>query len=109
MLDSWVNQRDATLNRMPLADDILARIRTDFSGGEMIAAIERLESLQREDSELFSDRILRCIVFVAAGKSAEVERAIAEAQADYRDLIVWAEYDGHFGAQLRDLSLPFVT
>ena len=107
MLDSWVNQRDATLNRMPLADDILARIRTDFSGGEMIAAIERFESLQREDSELFSDRILRCIVFVAAGKSAVMERAIAEAQADYRDLIIWAEYDGHFGAQQRVLSLPF--
>jgi hypothetical protein len=92
---------------MPLADDILARVRRGFSGGETVAVIDQLEGLQREDCELFSNRILRCIVFVAAGKLAVMEQAIAQARVDYRDLIIWAEYDGHFGAQQRDLSLPF--
>ena len=80
---------------MPLANDILAKIRRDFSGGEMLAVIDRLEGLQREDSELFSDRILRCILFVADGQLAVVDRAIGQARTDYRDLIVWAEYDGY--------------
>jgi hypothetical protein len=94
---------------MALTDDILAKIRRDFSGGEMLPVIDRLEGLQREDSELFCDRILRCIVFVAAGRQPIIEQAIEQARTDYRDLIVWAEYDGHFGAQHRDLSLPFAA
>ncbi len=94
---------------MALTDDILAKIRRDFSGGETLPVIDRLESLQREDSQLFCDRILRCIVFVAAGRLAVVEQAIEQARTDYRDLIVWAEYDGHFEAQHRDLSLPFAA
>ena len=94
---------------MALTDDILAKIRRDFSGGEMLRAIDRLESLQREDSQLFCDRILRCIVFVAAGRLPVAEQAVEQARTDSRDLIVWAEYDGRFGEQHRDLSLPFAA
>lgn len=94
---------------MALTDDILVKIRRDFSGVETLPVIDRLEGLQSEDSQLFSDRILRCIVFVAAGQLPVVEQAIEQARTDYRDLIVWAEYDGHFGAQHRDLSLPFTA
>jgi hypothetical protein len=92
-----------------LANDILAKIRGDFSGGETILVIDRLESLQQEDGQLFSDRIIRCILFVAAGQLTVVEQAIKQARTDYRDLIIWAEYDGHFGVQHRDLSLPFTV
>ena len=84
---------------MALTDDVLVKIRRDFSGGEMLPMIQRLESLQGEDRQLFCDRILRCIVFVAAGRKPVAEQAIAQARIDYRDLIVWAEYDGLFGAQ----------
>ena len=94
---------------MALADDILARIRQDFSGGEMLPVIEMLTDLQTEDAGLFSDRILRCILFVAHGKFDALADAVAMARHDPRDLIVYAKYDGHFGAQHRDLSSPFTA
>ena len=88
---------------MALTDDILAKIRQDFSGGEM------LTDLQKEDARLFTDRILRCILFVARGRFDALADAVALARLDPRDLIVDAEYDGHFGAQHRDLSSPFAA
>jgi hypothetical protein len=92
---------------MALANDILVKIRQDFSGGETLPVIEMMTELQKEDARLFSDRILRCILFVARGRFDALADAVALARCDYRDLIVNAEYDGHFGAQHRDLSLPF--
>lgn len=94
---------------MALADDILAKIQQDYSGGEMLPVIEILSELQKEDAALFSDRILRCILFVARGKFEALADAIALARRDPRDLIVGAEYDGHFGARHRNLSLPFAA
>jgi len=73
----------------------------------MLPVIELLTDLQREDNRLFSDRILRCVLFVARGSFDELAEAVALARRDPRDLIVGAEYDGHFGAQQRDLSSPF--
>lgn len=92
-----------------LADDILAKIRQDFSGGEMLPVIEMLSELQKEDEQLFCDRILRCILFVARGRFEALADAVALARRDSRDLIVGAEYDGHFGARHRDLLLPFAA
>ena len=94
---------------MALTDDILAKIRHDFSDGEILPVIEMLTDLQQADGQLFSDRILRCIVFVARGRFYALADAVALARRDPRDLIVDAEYDGHFGAQHRDLSFPFAA
>jgi hypothetical protein len=94
---------------MALADDISAKIRTDFSGGEMLPVIEMLTELQVEDPRLFCDRILRCIVYIADGEFDELAGAVKLARLDFRDLIVQAEYDGHFGSRQRDLSLPFTS
>ena len=96
-------------NVMPLTDDILAKIRQDFSGGEMLPVIEMLSELQKEDAVLFCDRILRCILFVARGEFNALADAVALARLDPRDLIINAEYEGHFGARHRDLSLPFAA
>lgn len=92
---------------MALADDILAKIRQDFPGGEMLPVIEIITGLQKEDGQLFTDRILRCILFMAHGRFDALADAVALARLDPRDLIVNAEYDGHFGARHRDLGLPF--
>lgn len=94
---------------MPLPDDILAKIRLDFSDGEILPVIELLTDLQREDPRLFCDRILRCILYVARGRFADLADAVALARLDWRDLIVAAEYDGQFEARQRDLSLPFAV
>jgi hypothetical protein len=94
---------------MALAEDILARIRQDFSSGETLPVTEMLTELQKEDARLFSDRILRCILFVAHGQFDELAAAVQLARIDWRDLIVNAEYDGPSGSRKRDLSLPFAT
>ena len=59
-----------------------------------------------QHQELSSDRILRCIVFVANGDLNRLEKAIDLAKTDYRDLIVLAEYDEK-NERVRDLSNPF--
>ena len=101
------SEKEPTSQIMTLPDDILAKIRLDFSGGEMLPVIEMLTELQREDSQLFTDRIRRCILFLARGNFEQLAEAVALARRDARDLIVGAEYDGHFGARHRDFSLPF--
>ena len=92
--------------RVILPDDILAKIRQDFSGGETFA-IKVLTDLQEKDAQLFTDRIMRCILFVARSGFDVLADAIVLARHDSGDLIVAAEYDGRFGARHRDLSQPF--
>ena len=59
-----------------------------------------------QNKKLSSDRIVRCIVFVANGDLNRLEKAIDLAKEDYRDLIVWAEYDEK-NERVRDFSNPF--
>ena len=65
----------------------------------MVPVIEMLTDLQRKDSQLFIDRILSCILFVSRDSFEELAEAVALARRDPRNLIVAAEYDGHFGAR----------
>ncbi len=58
---------------------------------------------------MFSDRVIRCIVYVANGELKTAQRAVSQALTDWRDVIVWAEYDNNFDTQLRDLSVPFAN
>ena len=93
---------------MALAPDILRRINRDFiDPADAAQAIARLGAARAEAPDLYTDRIQRCAVFVAAGEMETLERALALAVVDARDLIVWAEYDNRFEAQLRDLARPF--
>lgn len=89
-----------------LPSDICRRIAADF-GGESREIIALLKAERQRDPALFGDRILRCAVHVAGGARETLMRAIELAHIDYRDLIVWAEYDGEFGERKRDLGAPF--
>ncbi len=94
---------------MALAPDILRRVNRDFDDPAAAGrAIARLEAARAEAPVLFSDRILRCAVYVAGGDLDTLDRALDLGRVDYRDLIVWAEYDNDFEAQKRDLALPFL-
>lgn len=87
--------------------DILGKIKQDFDDLDEASLVQSvLEDFIDQHEELAADRILRCIVFVAAGNLTTFEKAIELAVIDYRDLIVWAEYDVS-RKQVRDLSLPF--
>ena len=90
---------------MSIPQDIIARVEQDFShhsGG----VLQRLVTLHREDTRLFSERVLRCIVQAAGGDIARVDPAIELARHDPRDLVAAAEYDAEW-KQVRDLSQPF--
>jgi hypothetical protein len=91
---------------MPLTEDITIRVRHDFPADEVAPVVEMLGELQREDAQLFCDRILRCLVFVASGRFAALADAVALARTDYRDLIVAAESDRDW-QQVRDFNGPF--
>jgi hypothetical protein len=92
---------------MTLAADIHDRIVDDFAADDVPTANALLERERTASPDLFSDRILRCVVYVAEGDPVALRRAIELARTDYRDLIVWAEYDNAFGDRKRDLTRPF--
>ena len=91
---------------MTLTHDILERVRHDFPAEEVAPVTAMLTELQQQNAELFCDRILRCLVFVARGRFTAFADAVALARLDYRDLIVSAEYDRNWH-QIRDLNRPF--
>jgi len=90
-----------------LARDILGKVNKDFETPEEAAlALSVLADFLVQNQELSSDRLVRCIVFVANGDLNRLEQAIDLAKKDYRDLIVWAEYDDK-DERVRDLTNPF--
>ena len=92
---------------MMLARDIWGKVNKDFETPEEAAlALSVLADFVDQNQELASDRLLRCIVFVAKGDLNRLEKAIDLAKEDYRDLIVWAEYDEK-SKRVRDLTNPF--
>lgn len=91
----------------PLPPDIRRRVARDFSPADASALLIDIEERCVADPNIFSDRIVRCVVYVANGDLETAWRAVSLALIDTRDLIVWAEYDNKFEDQLRDLSAPF--
>src|ERR1035437_3286637 len=90
---------------MALPDDIITKVRQDFSEDDSLRALQTLKELVAEDAKLFSDRILRCLVVLAAGKTDKLAKGIESARIDWRDIISAAEY--HWGNRVRLLQLPF--
>lgn len=92
---------------MMLARDIWGKVNKDFETPEEAAlALSVLADFADQNRELSSDRILRCIVFLANGDLDRLEEALDLAKKDYRDLIVRAEYNEK-NEQVRDLTHPF--
>jgi hypothetical protein len=97
---------------MALPEDIIAKVRRDFSEDEEISILQLLnEYHQRLRQPEHSPRILRCIVFLADGSFDKFAAAVKLAQLDWRDLIVSAEYDGWSGEEhhVRNFNSPFVS
>ncbi len=87
--------------------DIRRRIARDFSPADAGALRVDIETRRAANPAIFSDRVIRCVIHVANGDLQTAGRAVSLALTDWRDLIVWAEYDNTFDQQLRDLSMPF--
>ena len=90
-----------------LPQDIITKVRQDFSEDDAIAILELMDELQKENPRVFSDRILRCIVFSADGSFDEFACQVKLARLDWRDVIMNAEYDRDWKTHRRDLNSPF--
>ena len=78
---------------MTFKDDINARIRTDFGENSNKATTMLLDAINKVDY-LKTDRVIRCIIFLAKGNLTELNKYIETATFDTRDVMFWAEYVG---------------
>lgn len=95
---------------MVFKDDIINRIYTDF-GKESNNAFEILQRAIEKTDDLNSDRIIRCVIFLAKGNIDELHKYIKAATVDPRDIMLWAEYEASNGSadhkRLRDFDKTF--
>ena len=77
---------------MIFKDDIITRIKADF-GSDADKAMTALNEAIEKTDYLNSDRIIRCIVFLAEGNLSSLNEYISAAITDWRDIILWAEYE----------------
>jgi hypothetical protein len=78
--------------RMTFKDDINARIRTDFGENSNKATTMLLDAINKVDY-LKTDRVIRCIIFLAKGNLTDLSKYIETATFDTRDVMLWAEYE----------------
>lgn len=90
-----------------LAPDIGARIERDFGAGALAGIESVLQPLLTGDRPGELDRIVRCVIVLAAGDVAALRHNVEQALLDYRDVIYWAEYDAN--GRTADYGQPFVA
>jgi hypothetical protein len=78
---------------MTFKDDINARIRTDFEENSSKATTMLLDAINKVEY-LKTDRVIRCIIFLAKGNLTDLNKYIETATFDTRDVMLWAEYEG---------------
>jgi hypothetical protein len=78
-----------------IPDDVRARLLRDYPGETHFEAVRLIEALS------FDARVLRSIVFLAAGDFEQLERLARRAELDWRDVVFWAEYEDHEAEQPR--------
>ena len=78
---------------MTFKDDIIERINSDFGENASKATTMLLDAINKVDY-LKTDRIIRCIIYLAKGNLTELDKYIETATFDPRDVMFWAEYVG---------------
>jgi galactose-1-phosphate uridylyltransferase len=78
---------------MTFKDDIIERINSDFGENASKATTMLLDAINKVDY-LKTDRIIRCIIYLAKGNLTELDKYIETATFDTRDVMLWAEYEG---------------
>jgi hypothetical protein len=77
---------------MTFTDDINTRIRTDFGDNAIKATTMLIDAINKADY-LKTDRVIRCIIFLAKGNLTDLDKYIETATFDSRDVMLWAEYE----------------
>jgi hypothetical protein len=78
---------------MTFKDDIIARLNFEFGESASDATTMLIDAIQKADY-LKTDRVIRCIIFLAKGNLTELNKYIETATFDTRDVMFWAEYEG---------------
>ncbi len=93
-----------------LPEDILQRIAEDFGSGDAPGVLARLAGFIGQLADARGEppdaRILRCVVYIAAGDRRKLEEACRLALTDSRDVLYQAEYDAD-DRRVRHLDQPF--
>jgi hypothetical protein len=96
---------------MTFEDDIIARINSDFGENASKATTLLLDAINKVDY-LKTDRVIRCIIYLANGNLTDLNRYIETATFDPRDVMFWAEYIGtgenEKSKRVRDFNKTFV-
>ncbi|MBT8447160.1 MAG: hypothetical protein KJO38_08435 [Gammaproteobacteria bacterium] len=85
-----------------MAPDILKRIEADYGA----AALEQVAAMLGGYSGNEADRVRRCIMYLADGDIEALKTNLATARQDYRDIILFAEYD-HADIRVRNFDNVF--
>lgn len=91
---------------MYLPDDVDRRLRREYGPQEVIEIYAALEDLQRVNHAT-SPRVIRCIVHLAEGNAERLLDLIENARTDWRDVVLWAEYDQRGKNRLHDFTKAF--
>jgi len=79
------------MNIMTFKEDISKRIKADF-GEDSDKAFKALNDAVEIINYIETDRIIRCIIFLADGNVEALNKYIEAAIIDARDVMLWAEY-----------------
>ncbi|MFD2567339.1 hypothetical protein [Pseudotenacibaculum haliotis] len=89
-----------------IVEEMRIRFDSDFNNANKILT----EYLNKYDY-LNSDRIIRCVIFLANDEIQSFKSFLESAKGDPRDVIWWAEYDNrdslNNNKRVRDFSKPF--
>lgn len=77
---------------MLFTKDIEEKVKADFQASSA-TAFNLLQNAISKADHLQTDRVLRCIVFLAKGNLDELKKYIKLATLDPRDIMLAAEYD----------------
>ena len=95
---------------MTFKDDIITKINTDFGNNSSKAKTMLSDAVEKVDY-LKTERVIRCIIFLAKGNLTDLNKYIEAATFDTRDVMLWAEYEklnGDFNCKrLRDFNKTF--
>lgn len=92
-----------------LPPDIGAQIRKDYPHDHE-GVVREMESFIREHDYLSHERIIRCIIYIAKREKMAVASVLRSVSGDWRDAIMWAEYDDRKSLsppQVRDFNKTF--
>jgi len=78
---------------MTFKDDIIKRINSDFGERATEATKLLFDAINKVDY-LKTDRVIRCIIYLAKGNLTDLNNYIESATIDTRDVVLWAEYTG---------------